>query len=1419
MAILPRWLLSSGYSDDESDSENSPQTEDEASYDSASFESSDEEELSRRMRQDGIYGLLPLSAQKLPAALRIPEIQQAVEQNRVVCVLGYTGCGKSTIVPFVLGQSENVRILCTQPRRMAAISLCEHLQMRFYGQRNHPSVGYRVRGSKTDTEESKIVYVTAGYLKTMLTHNPGELSQFTHLILDEVHERGIDSDFLSLMVKRLMLLPENSGVKLIVMSATLEAELFVRYFSALNDSEQPPKEVVLTDPVSGRKSRRSMHAIEEFFVEEVSGGEQVARFFETQIMPRADEAHGVIPGELSEPVQQMIVEIVLRNAKDGHSCLIFLPGLGEIYGMQDKLSDALYRAGHTVISDGAESPPLSSSYFHLFVLHSSMPYEEQKLALQEPAPRARHIVLCTNVAESSLTVPKVDIVIDSGLRKANSYDAKMGIFRLTSVWCSKASCMQRRGRTGRVCDGKYFRLFTRNFFETKMLKYDTPEVLLTDLSCVFLNAKYICEFWRQPDGMNRTVRPSTILQELITPPYMRSIKAAVEDLFEAGILRHEADEMSELSLLGTLATRLNVEPQIARIIFFGWLSGLVCEGLVLAAACQMDTDIIRSTTARSYVGKDDYCKNLYDFMWYRTGYDLGSLSEPIAARNLLWAWMSSHYGLKPNITMDAAPEYFSKATYAKEFDSFKRSVLNTCVHFANWVEEEIGDEHAREEAEVLKELLSERRRSVGPEAIRSTVFKCGRNFEKLKALLVVSMNTRLLTADALATEFDERHSIKFEKLSEALFLGCEEDVEKRKFRMAEIATKLTGRTPQSVHLLERGTAAMNTSWVVVPGKDYPLPEVATAPAADFNRVRDDYNLLPHRESEFFRMIMPISVRTCMQIFDRRYCVNVDFFPSGEVDYPVKAKIKLPQYSNAVKWGRIARSTGTRDSLWLPVTVNTKSPVGWLHRVDANLVREEKPDRLWGVAGKIVGTTKSMFEDQIPNEARASNVTVLPVAKGGRVAISLLLAALPLHAGGLVADVALSDSGDYEVLTVRLEGRIFNLNTSRQYPITSKVLGNISSVRRLVAKALDLPGTRKNEGGSLSIAPEVMMRIRQIQCGGQDDVSLSQAIDALLDVVYSETSTSDTLFGSRQPVARRIMLIPDSGHSYTEVITDPTLWVPPSIAERSFAKRMLFRKDQIAEIQYKLSTSAGLPRLNNHRDLQEAPIYRLSHLGFSVDEIHRYLERLPRFFQAGLSQETIMDDEIDEISIIAAREAWIDNETSFIHAYPDGAQEEEPVPSPSPIPVHAPLRMIDQSPVHDAPVIAELEDHENMNILAVSENTTWHYVEDGEITQDVHVPSQSSNSYRSTIDQQNAKSMNWLENAISDTNDSPESFGRCELEEPEVLKNMEPKHRLMTSWEEIEQESYDPYHKSMHPQDRLMKLWRLVNYVSLERARS
>ena len=1213
MSQLPSYLREKH---DSSSSESEDFEDDDVSL--VSGASSDEEGGNLVAKVGGIY-LLPETAQRLPASRRIDRIKEAIEKHRVVCVLGDTGCGKSTVIPFALANGvgdKPVRILCTQPRRMAAISLCDHVAKNFYGSVNSNACGYRVRGQKTDTEESQLIYVTAGYLKTMFTHEPDELGKYTHIILDEVHERGIESDFLSLIVKKLMLLPENVHIKLIVMSATLESNLFVEYFEDLNFGLRPPT-VLLTAKSEGSNALSSGHKIEELFLEEIPHC-LVPSCLSTfdQVHMEAIAQFGVLPGEFTDNMQNLTAELVFANAINNFTTLVFLPGLGEILSLQEKIQDLLEKKGQIVVPMDADILPENDHYYHIFILHSTMPYEEQKRALLTPLPNARHIVLSTNVAESSLTVPNVNLVIDSGLKRTNSYEPVNRVYRLTTVWCSRASCMQRRGRTGRVCSGTYIKLYPRKFFQTRMNDYDTPEVLLSDLSCVFLNAKYISEFWRLPDtGMKKLLRPSEILRELITPPKSKSVKAAIVDLFEAGILRHKPDEMSELSLLGTLATRLHVEPQIARILYYGWLMGMPCEGIVLAASCGMDTDIIKVATKYSPGNEEFFCKTIQNCMWYRTQYDLGSFSEPIAVRNLLLAWCANHYGVS---SLGEIPKFYRQSVFAREFDNFKRLVVNHCVQFAQWIHDEIGDEEAETQAEMLKEIVLEQRKSAATtnssmEEILSKIFSAGLNFDKLKSLLLIGMNTRLLTADAIGSaadfsgQFDPHCGLRFDKMSEQVFNNCESENEVFN-RLSEIAAKLTGRIPEDILVMENASEqATTTTWILRPGKD----------------GTDDLPLIPTAGNPYFGLVAPIAVRTCMQFYDRRFTCSLEL-PVGPGNRMVRQKIKAPKYSNNVSWGRLTGVGFSDTPEWLPITVNVKSPVGWLHKIPSEL-RNSGTDRYWSVAGKIVGTSKSVADQSLPTEARAHNVTILPVVNGGRVATLLLLAALPFR-NGLVAEVAISDCGQCEVLRVQLESKFYiELNRCQLYPVTLKMLRSVAAVRSLIAKATDIPGTcirrvDKAQKSHKQLAAEALRIVREVQNSATG--SLADSLAGLIELGKSETVTSNELFavGSDSPTTRKVQLI--AGGGYGEMMLDPTIWQDPDDEGLGDSLSYHVRKDQILKLT-KIVAQDDICWSDIQRE--ELPVIRLSVLGFTANEIAEYLEKKPKYDHSKWSIETIMEE--------------------------------------------------------------------------------------------------------------------------------------------------------------------------------------------------
>ncbi|KAF4730893.1 ATP-dependent RNA helicase tdrd9, partial [Perkinsus olseni] len=327
-------------------------------------------------------------------------------------------------------------------------------------------------------------YVTTGYLLQVLIHRPDDVHLYTHIVLDEVHERTLDSDFLSLICKRLLLRPENGDTKLVIMSATLNSDLFSQYFTDLNNGTAPKAitiqgqrfpvdDVYLNDLMNDEElGKGAKKAKEEFdkLTQKISpqcrngGGRAPAGYlFETARQSGRDDygfaTGGVNPeqppwdddinrrAELYKPTQDLLVQMLLTRAKRGSTTLVFVPGKGEIDSIMEDLEKACKGATpesqNTFVNydETLESLrlPFGTVYIRVFPLHSKLTKDEQDLATKQPMHDERKIVLATNIAESSLTVLNVDLVIDTGLRRENIFDHERQVYKLTHTWCSKAS--------------------------------------------------------------------------------------------------------------------------------------------------------------------------------------------------------------------------------------------------------------------------------------------------------------------------------------------------------------------------------------------------------------------------------------------------------------------------------------------------------------------------------------------------------------------------------------------------------------------------------------------------------------------------------------------------------------------------------------------------------------------------------------------------------------------------------------------------------------------------------------------------------------------------------------------------------------------------------------------------------------------
>ena len=448
----------------------------------------------------------------LPVSDRVEDIRAAIEQHQVVIVAGETGSGKTTQIPKIcLNMGRGLRGLVghTQPRRIAARSVAARIAEEL-GETVGQQVGYQVRFTDQTREDSRVKVMTDGILLAEIQHDRF-LDRYDTLIIDEAHERSLNIDFLLGYLKQL--LPRRPDLKVIITSATIEVERFSDFF------DQAP-------------------------VIEVSG-----RTYPVDIRyrPLAGDEDDRDQG-WGEAVLQALSEIEAHERaerKPPGDVLVFLPGEREIRFLSKVLRHADLR--HTEV----------------LPLYSRLSNQEQNRVFQ--AHRGRRIVLATNVAETSLTVPGIRYVIDTGVARISRYSVRSKIQRLPIEPVSQASANQRAGRCGRVAPGICFRLYDESDFNNRP-EYTDPEILRTNLASVILQMATL--------GLG-DIRAFPFLEA----PDRRQINDGYKLLEELGAV----DAKRRLTRLGRTMARLPLDPRLARMLVTAAELGSLSEVLVIIA--------------------------------------------------------------------------------------------------------------------------------------------------------------------------------------------------------------------------------------------------------------------------------------------------------------------------------------------------------------------------------------------------------------------------------------------------------------------------------------------------------------------------------------------------------------------------------------------------------------------------------------------------------------------------------------------------------------------------------------------------------------------------------------------------------------------------------------------------------------------
>ncbi|XP_021956127.1 ATP-dependent RNA helicase TDRD9 [Folsomia candida] len=554
------------------------------------------------------------------------KIISMLESNQVLIVEGFTGCGKTTQVPqFILNHASktkrHTRIVVTQPRRIAAISVANRV-CEERGWTLGSLVGYQVGMDCKLTDDTRISYMTTGVLLKLLI-NKKRLTDYTHIIIDEVHERDLDTDLLLLVIKQIIIDRRDSNTKIILMSATLDTEKFFKYYPVFGAGDrQKGTSVVSVD-------QPSAFAVKELYLDQLAirhgfEGLEVDGTKEPKVHAECYElACSIINGldyheyeedcKLRKTPPSVMTEAekgtftmsefytkIDCNAPSRGAVLVFLPGYVEI--------DTMYKQLHelSAVKAGNCNKPDVTKWI-IYPLYSSITAEEQCRVFKTAPSRFRKIILTTNIAESSITIPDIKYVIDFCLTKSLSCDPVTNFSCLRLEWASKNQCIQRRGRCGRVAPGICYRLISYPFYRDLMPQEALPEMERASLETVILNVKQL-----------EMGCPLEVLSYAIDPPKQSGIGRAVSNLKEVGALTLNANGKydaydGDMTYMGSVMALLPIDFRLGRLIVLGHVLGCLDDAIIIAAGLHTKSPFSHPYTKKleSWLSKFDWSNGTY----------------------------------------------------------------------------------------------------------------------------------------------------------------------------------------------------------------------------------------------------------------------------------------------------------------------------------------------------------------------------------------------------------------------------------------------------------------------------------------------------------------------------------------------------------------------------------------------------------------------------------------------------------------------------------------------------------------------------------------------------------------------------------------------------------------------------------------
>ncbi|GCB61548.1 hypothetical protein scyTo_0004115 [Scyliorhinus torazame] len=506
----------------------------------------------------------PVKVKPLPVDMHKKAIVSAIEENRVTVIAGETGCGKTTRIPqFILekfitnNRGAHCNILITQPRRISAVSVGQRVGSEI-GPSLKKNVGYQVRlESMLPPRGGALLFCTVGILLKKLQGN-ASLEGISHVIVDEVHERDINTDFLLILLKNVM--EANPNLKIILMSATSDTERISEYYGNCP---------IVTVP-------GFMFPVKDYYLDDLLP--MLGKRKITQLNQDEDDP---------VPDLDLVTDTILHidSCSECGGILCFLPGWQEIRGVQQRLEERLSSRKENYI---------------ILPVHSNIPVVDQQEIFRQPSPWVRKIVLATNIAETSITIDDITHVVDTGCHKEQRYDLRTKVSCLNTVWISKSNVKQRRGRAGRCQPGNAYHLFSRERLE-KMDDFPIPEILRTPLENIVVQSKV-----HIPD-----ITASDFLSKAMNSPNPKAVNEAVRILQEIGVI----DEDESLTLLGQRLAHISTDPRLAKAIIMASIFRCLSPVLTVVTCLTRDpfvnsllnrTEVMKAKTRLSGESRSDH---------------------------------------------------------------------------------------------------------------------------------------------------------------------------------------------------------------------------------------------------------------------------------------------------------------------------------------------------------------------------------------------------------------------------------------------------------------------------------------------------------------------------------------------------------------------------------------------------------------------------------------------------------------------------------------------------------------------------------------------------------------------------------------------------------------------------------------------